>query len=475
MNKCYARRFSALIVSLLIIISVFSFSGCEKSAVSIILDGSDIGVISAPASIGDCVLAPADGVFAALGAGCTYDAQTGEIKVQGDVLTASCKVGDTAFTVNGGSYEFSAPPELIDGKPYVSVKEVFESAGYTVEWDGGDRIYITSPETGLEVRFIDVGQADSALLLCDGESMLIDGGNVADSDTIYTVLDYYGLDYIDCVVCTHAHEDHVGGLSAALAKADVGVIYAPKTTANTKAYSNFAAKAEERGVEITHPSFGDSFGLGGSVVTFLGPVTEDGKDLNNTSVVLKVEYGDVSFLFTGDAETEEEEEILEAGADVSADVLKVGHHGSVTSTSYVFLREVMPKYAVISVGKSNDYGHPHEEVLSRLRDAGVKLYRTDMQGDVVAVTDGKTIEFSTFRNENAEVNTTVDKSREEISPDTDDIAAEGARFIGNKKTKALHSSDCGNLPKEGNRVYFDSYEDALAGGYTPHKNCLGKK
>lgn len=475
MNNCAVRRISAFVLSLLFIVSVFSFTGCEKSAVSVILDGEDIGVMSAPASIGDAVFAPADGVFGVLGAKCSYDASLGTVTAKSETLDFSCAVGETAFTVNGEKYVFSAPTQLIDGKPYISVKELFESAGYGVEWDGGDRIYITSPEKGLEVRFIDVGQADSALLLCDGESMLIDGGNVADSDTIYTVLDYYGLDYIDCVVCTHAHEDHVGGLSAALAKAEAGAVYAPETTVNTKAYGNFAAKAKERGVEITSPSFGDSFNLGGSLVTFLGPITEEGADLNNTSIVLKVEYGDVSFLFTGDAEAEEEAAILESGADVSADVLKVGHHGSVTSTSYVFLREVMPKYAVISVGKNNDYGHPHEEVLSRLRVAGVKLYRTDMQGDVVAVTDGKTIEFSTFRNENAEVNTTVDKSREEISPDTDDIAAEGARFIGNKKTKALHSSDCGNLPKEGNRVYFDSYEDALAGGYTPHKNCLGKK
>lgn len=260
-----------------------------------------------------------------------------------------------------------------------------------------------SPEGELEVYFIDVGQADSALALCGGESMLIDGGNADDSNLIAAFLKKHGIDCLDYIVCTHAHEDHCGGLSGALSVSDAKNIMAPEKEADTKVYNNFKKKAEERGVEIEHPKAGDSFAFGGCVADILGPVNEK-KDTstNNTSIVLKLTYGNTSFLFTGDAEREEEKDIIERGFDLSADVLKVGHHGSSTSTSYTFLREVMPEYAVISCGKGNSYGHPHEETLSRLKDADVKVYRTDMQGDIKAVSDGETVTVIPSKNADAD-------------------------------------------------------------------------
>ena len=156
-------------------------------------------------------------------------------------------------------------------------------------------------------------------------------------------------------------------------------------------------KAEEQNVEIKHPNVGDEIQLGSSTVEFLGPVDEYGKDLNSTSIVLKITYGNTSFLFTGDAESDEEEEILNSGADLKSTVLKVGHHGSRTSTSYPFLREVMPQYAVISVEKGNSYGHPNEETLSKLSDAGVEVYRTDESGDIVMTSDGNNISITTSK------------------------------------------------------------------------------
>lgn len=251
--------------------------------------------------------------------------------------------------------------------------------------------------SNFEVHFIDVGQADSALIECDGETMMIDGGNVADSNVVAAYLKKEDVTELNYVVCSHAHEDHVGGLSGALSVTKADNIYAPKTEANTKAYKNFKKKAEEQNVEIKHPNVGDEIQLGSSTVEFLGPVDENGKDLNSTSIVLKITYGNTSFLFTGDAESDEEEEILNSGADLKSTVLKVGHHGSRTSTSYPFLREVMPQYAVISVEKGNSYGHPNEETLSKLSDAGVEVYRTDESGDIVMTSDGNSISITTSK------------------------------------------------------------------------------
>lgn len=251
--------------------------------------------------------------------------------------------------------------------------------------------------SNFEVHFIDVGQADSALIECDGETMMIDGGNVADSNVVAAYLKKEDVTELNYVVCSHAHEDHVGGLSGALSVTKADNIYAPKTETNTKAYKNFKKKAEEQNVEIKHPNIGDEIQLGSSTVEFLGPVDENGKDLNSTSIVLKITYGNTSFLFTGDAESDEEEEILNSGADLKSTVLKVGHHGSRTSTSYPFLREVMPQYAVISVEKGNSYGHPNEETLSKLSDAGVEVYRTDESGDIVMTSEGNNISITTSK------------------------------------------------------------------------------
>lgn len=250
----------------------------------------------------------------------------------------------------------------------------------------------SAPTDGEELRvlFIDVGQADAALVTCGGQSLLIDGGNVADSSTVYTVLEKNGVTHLNYIVCTHAHEDHVGGLSGALEACTAGTVYCPVTDYDSKAFRNFSDRVAEQNCELTVPKAGETFALGAAEVEILA-CDPEAEDTNNTSIVLRVSYGETSFLFMADAETPVERELLDAGTDLSATVLKVGHHGSGTSTSYRFLNEVMPAYAVISVGKDNSYGHPDEAVLSRLEDAGARILRTDELGDILFVSDGKMV------------------------------------------------------------------------------------
>ena len=314
----------------------------------------------------------------------------------------------------------------------------------------------TLENSPLEVHFIDVGQADAALLQCDDDVMLIDGGNVADSDLIVAYLKKLNIPHIDYMVCTHAQEDHFGGLSAPLSVMPVGTVYAPDAESDSKAYQTFKRKVAEQNTEIIHPVNYENFPFGSANVEILA-CPDDADNLNNTSIVLKVTHGNKSFLFTGDAEREEEQTLLDKGI-LKSDVLKVGHHGSDTSTSYPFLREVMPEYAVISVGKGNSYGHPTEEVLSHLRDADVKVYRTDLQGDIIMNSDGDNITVTTAKNENIQTNETAIEYNE-------------GTYIGNRNSKKLHRPDCRTLPAEKNRVEFSSRAEAINAGYSPCGNC----
>ena len=330
-------------------------------------------------------------------------------------------------------------------------------------------------DSSFTVYFIDVGQADSALVVCDGATMLIDGGNVADSSLIYAFLKNHGVTHLDYVVATHAHEDHVGGLAGALNYATASVAFSPVTSYNSKAFNDFVKYLSAQKVSLTAPKPGDKFKLGGADVLVMGPV-KPSDEPNNTSIVLKITYGKTGFLFAGDAERAEEQDILNAGYDLSANVLKVGHHGSDTSTTYPFLREIAPEYAVISCGVNNSYGHPHENLLSRLRDADVTVFRTDMQGDIVCVSDGEKVSFTTQRNASAQTNPTASggggagtQARESaVAPAP---AASNVYYIGNINSLKYHLPSCRSLPAEKNRVIFNTKDEARSAGYTPCGIC----
>lgn len=301
------------------------------------------------------------------------------------------------------------------------------------------------------ICFLDVGHADAALVECDGKYMLIDGGNAADSSKIYKFLEDREIKHIDVVVATHMHEDHVGGLAGALNYASAGSVLCPVTDYETNEFQAFKKYAEVYG-GIVVPEEGTEFKLGSAVVKILS--LNAGKLDNDASIIFQITYGETAFLFTGDAERGAEETLLAAEIDLKSDVLKVSHHGSDTSSTYPFLREVMPEYAVISVGKDNLYGHPSESVLSRLDDAGAIVYRTDYHGDIWCYSDGKNIRF-----ESSEI-------EEATEGDYD--------YILNIRSKKFHYPDCESVAKmtEKNKsAYVGNREKIIEMGYFPCGIC----
>ena len=328
------------------------------------------------------------------------------------------------------------------------------------------------------IHFIDVGQAEAALVECDGHYMLIDGGNKGDSSLIYSVLKSAKVQKLDFVIATHAHEDHVGGIPGAYNYTTADLTLCPVTAFDTDAFRDFKKYADSKGGGITVPSVGDKYTLGSATIEILG--VNSTSDANSCSIVLMITYGETKFLFTGDAEREAEEVILDSSASLAADVLKVGHHGSENSTTYPFLREIMPKYAVISVGEDNSYGHPTENTLSRLRDADVKVFRTDMQGDIYCTSDGKTVTMSVEKNANADtltnpVKVVETKPAETEAPKDDPVqSSAGTDYVLNTNTKKFHYPSCSSVKKmsEKNKSFFTGTRDeVIAMGYDPCGNC----
>ncbi|WP_282804692.1 ComEC/Rec2 family competence protein [Clostridium tetani] len=246
----------------------------------------------------------------------------------------------------------------------------------------------------LKVHYINVGQGDSILVQQDNENMLIDAGPNSSSEKLVNYLKQNGIKEIKYLVATHPHEDHIGGMNKVINNFKVESIYMPKKIANTKTFKNMVEAMKKNNLKAKTPRVGDKINLGDAKFTILWPNEQEQSNTNNYSIVLKGQYGENTFLFTGDAEQLAEKSILRNNTDIRAEVLKLGHHGSSTSTSDKFLEKVNPKYAVASCEKGNSYGHPHREIVKKLKDKNIKLYRTDENGDIVLISDGKNIKFN---------------------------------------------------------------------------------
>lgn len=246
----------------------------------------------------------------------------------------------------------------------------------------------------LEVHYIDVGQGDATLIMSEGHAMLIDAGDNNKGTAVQAYLQNQGVTTLDYVIGTHPDADHIGGLDVILYKFDCRTILMPDAKNDTKTYDDVVAAMKSKNYRVTEPVVGDRYTLGNASFTIIAPNKDYGSDNNNNSVGIILENGKNRFLFTGDAEEEAENDIVDQGIDISADVYKVAHHGSKTATSERFLEKVSPAYAVISVGEDNKYGHPDAAALNALRAQGVKVFRTDEQGTIVAKSDGYEITWN---------------------------------------------------------------------------------
>ncbi|MFD3271539.1 ComEC/Rec2 family competence protein [Paenibacillus dendritiformis] len=250
----------------------------------------------------------------------------------------------------------------------------------------------------LQVYYLDVGQGDSTYIRTpQGQHILIDGGDNHKGQTVVDYLEHLGVTQLDVVIATHPDADHIGGLDTVIDAIPVKSVYAPRVSHTTQTYKDFLLAVKNRGLKIKSAKAGLELPLDGVKAEFVAPVAEYGKDLNAWSAVLRLSYGNTSFLFTGDAEKRSETDMLKQPEQLRADVLKVGHHGSDTSTSQEFLDAVQPTYAVISAGVDNKYGHPKKDVMNRLKKANIEIYRTDKQGTIIAISDGKTITWETMK------------------------------------------------------------------------------
>ena len=322
---------------------------------------------------------------------------------KGDELTSSGNKGSQPAELSSSSVyldgsKISLTAYNIGGYNYFKLRDVAGALNFGVGWDGATSTITIDTSIGysnpspqyLTVHFLDVGQGDSEfIVLPDGKTMLIDAGESNYGNTVVNYIKALGYSKIDYLVATHPHADHIGGMTKVIQSFSIGAVYMPNATTTTQTYIDLITAIKNAGLTITTAKAGASiFNSNGVSANIVAPNMANYEDLNNFSAVIKITYSSNSFLFMGDAEELSENEIT---ADVNADVLKVGHHGSTSSTSQTFLNKVSPKYAVISVGADNDYGHPAQITLDKLSSAGATIYRTDKDGTVVFKSDGTNI------------------------------------------------------------------------------------
>ena len=352
------------------------------------------------------------------------------------------------------------------------------------------------PEEKMSVHFIDVDQGDATLILSDGHAMLIDAGGNAKGTAVQKYLMDREVSSLDYAVCTHPDEDHIGGMDVILTKFDCGQVIMPDVESDNASYPYLMDVIEDKMIRTMDPVPGTTFDLGQAKCTILAPAGEyEDTDLNNWSVCLRLDCGDSSFLFTGDAEEAAEQDMLAGDRELGATVLKLGHHGSSSSSSPDFLDAVSPTFAVISCGKDNDYGHPAEKTLEELKSRDIKVFRTDLQGSIIATTDGEQITWDKEPDQSwqpgvykgpwgnhdseSEEGTTeevrkIDDSETDSDAAGDRSATDSYDYILNTNTMKFHFPDCPSVGdmavhnKEGSNL---SRDELIEEGYSPCGRC----
>lgn len=341
---------------------------------------------------------------------------------------------------------------------------------------------------GVAVHFIDVGQADCILIESNKHFMLVDAGNNDDADTIVSYLNEQGVKKLDYVIGTHPHEDHIGSLDTVINTYDIGTLIMTPKVDTTKTFEDVVTAIKNKGLNVIAPVTGKTYYIGDSTFTILSPGSNKdyGDEYNNWSVGIKLTNGSKSFVMCGDAGAEAEQDILKAGIDLRSDVLKLGDHGSDTSTIDSFLDIVQPKYAVISCGKDNAYGYPHQETMNKMVSRNIEVFRTDEQGTIIASCDGNSITWNNNPSTSMASGKQTESAQTEIMQ-TDPIIPEtqatepvteaqpvGMDYIININTGKFHYPSCSSVKQmnESNKKFYNgSSDDLVSQGYSPCGRC----
>ena len=350
----------------------------------------------------------------------------------------------------------------------------------------------TDDLAGLTVTFLDVGQGEMRCYFpCDDHYMMMDGGPSSASSFVVAYLKKQNIESLDYVIASHYDSDHINGLVGVLNVFDTETFIGPDYVADTKIYDSLIDKLAAQNLTITFPKAGDSYTFGDAVFTIVAPITYSDDNENDNSVGIRMTYGDTSFLIYGDGEEAGEQAMIASGEELSSDVLMVSHHGSRNATTKEILEAVKPSYAVISVGADNSYGHPTEEVLDRLANAGCTVYRTDLNGTIQAYSDGKTITFiperqsdmsgvgenqnlsdDTTKTDNVTRESTIEKVQTEIEAGSEKAAEH--TYIINTNTGKFHEPSCRSVKRmndSNKKEYIGSRDDLITQGYEPCKIC----
>lgn len=339
-----------------------------------------------------------------------------------------------------------------------------------------------SASENLVVHFLDVGQGDSELLQFDGKNVLIDGGTQDMGPRVESYLRNHGVKSLDLVVATHPHEDHIGGLMTVLNDYTVKQVLDSGQAHTSQTFENYLNLIDKKNIPFETAQRGQTINLDPKlkIEVISPPTTPFSDDLNQNSIVLKVTYNKVSFLFMGDAGLEAENSIMTTGYNLKSDILKVGHHGSSSASGSSFLAKVKPSISIIEVAAGNDYGHPTQKTLSALQKTGSKIYRTNLNGNIVVTTDGQSYSVTTEKQSSWDTASATPKIR--------DLGHRTARqngciqynrhifsggFVGSTKSNKYHYPSCqwAQKIKPSNEIWFTSSEDARAHGYVPCKVC----
>lgn len=393
----------AIVLSLVMISSMF----VSAADIQVTVNNQQLDFDQPPVIIDGRTVVPVAQIFRSLGAEVEWDGETRTVYGSRGNDQVVIQIDNQRPTVNGQVIEIDVPATIVNGRTMVPARFIAESLGAEVGWEGETSTVtiqtakIPTPEPvepapvpereEISIHFIDVGQGDATLILSyDGSAILIDAGIQSAGQKVVSYLKQAGVSSIDKVIATHPHADHIGGLIDVFDNFSVGEVIDSGHVHTTQTYENYLNKIDELNIPFTLAEQGNTINFSDGIdIEVLHP-REPMSGINNSSVSIRMTYGDVSFVTTGDAEKEAEELMIQRNSDLSAQIYRVAHHGSSTSNTPAFLDAVNPEMAVFQVGADNRYGHPSDEVLAEFDRRGIDVYRNDLQGNIVVTTDGKT-------------------------------------------------------------------------------------